>query len=134
MRKIKFRGKKALHLSWEYGLLCHHQDGSLAIERKERSGWYSISVIPETIGQFTGCHDKNGKEIYDGDQIGAWNMVGGKKVRSRLQVFWNEATAQWCVDLSADQDKSYCDTLWTELRDFEYEIVGNIHENPELLN
>jgi len=79
--------------------------------------------------EFTGFKDKNGKDIYDGHQIGYWSMVDGKKTQSRLQVFWNETTGQWCVDLSSEQDKSYCDALWTELRDFDYEIVGNIYEN-----
>lgn len=83
--------------------------------------------------QFTGLHDKNGKEIFEGDIIGDWVEVDGKMEQSRQTVFWHEQEAQWMLDNSHKQDQSHFFSLAGELKDFEYEIIGNIHENPELL-
>ena len=80
------------------------------------------------VMQCTGLKDKNGKEIYDGDVIGDWNIVDGKKVQSKQQVFWNEFTASFHLDNSFEQDQSVSEELWKALNDFKYEVIGNIYE------
>lgn len=87
----------------------------------------------ETVMQFTGVKDKNGKEIYEGDILGDWFEDEGKRIQSRQTVFFHEKEAQWMLDNSYSQDRTHFFSLAGELKDFDYEIIGNIHENPELL-
>lgn len=78
--------------------------------------------------------DKNGKEIYDGDIIGDWTEVDGKMEQSKMQVYFDEMLGQWMLDCSLKQDQSMSYSLFKELEDFEYEVIGNIFENHELVN
>ena len=112
MREIKFR-------FWDKDLkkMCH---------RKPLTYDFSVeNIIPL---QFTGFEDKNGNEIYEGDILGDWEVVDGKKVQSRMQVFFNDKLGQWMLDCSSEQDKSTSYALFKEIEDFEYEIIGSIYE------
>ncbi|MDQ3047070.1 MAG: YopX family protein [Bacteroidota bacterium] len=83
--------------------------------------------------QYTGLKDKNGKEIYDGDIIGDWNEVDGKMEQSKQTVYFDEMLGQWMLDNSFKQDRKMSTSLFSELQDFDYEVIGNIYENPELI-
>ena len=63
-----------------------------------------------------------------GDILGDWEVVDGKKVQSRMQVFFNDKLGQWMLDCSSEQDKSTSYALFKEIEDFEYEIIGSIYE------
>lgn len=76
-------------------------------------------VIPETVGQFIGLLDNNGKEIYEGDCVRF-------QIHDGATVVWNKDGA--CFEFMAN--KHYCDSNIAQ----ECEVVGNIHENPELIN
>ena len=77
--------------------------------------------------------DKNGEEIYEGDVIGDWVEVDGKMEQSRFTVYFDEMLGQWMIDISFNQDRTSSISLFSELQDFEYEVLGNIYQNPEFL-
>ena len=87
----------------------------------------------EKLMQFTGLKDQKGNDIYEGDIIGDWTDVDGKMEQSKLTVYFDEMLGQWMLDNSSKQDKTISYSLFSELQDFEYEIIGNIYENPDLL-
>lgn len=131
MREVLFRGKTERG-EWVYGNYCGAEyltsEGieHLIIE-VPRSG-RSAKVLPETVGQYTGLTDKNGKKIFEGD------IVAGA-------VHWLERMKNGFV---AFKDGSF-GLIWyrgevaqfnpfTSMCNVEYEVIGNIHDNPELLN
>ena len=128
MRTIKFRGKQAFcGAGWKYGNLCGTTNNATIeeiIQDKENEKIYwtpRTQVIPETIGQFTGLLDKNGKEIYEGDIVEFVNV----DLHDCVIVYDNGSFMyrELGEDISLE-----------ELRlQFTVEIIGNIHDNPELI-
>jgi len=83
---------------------------------------YWEDVIPETVGQFTGLYDKNGKRIFEGDIVkGAWNTV--------FVVYYDECYLQF----RSKKADGYGRELDYYGESNTCEVIGNIHDNPELL-
>lgn len=99
----------------------------------EKGRMVTATEVGGECNHFTGFTDKNGKEIYEGDILGDWTKTDEGMKQSRQQVFWNEPTGSWHLDNSSKHDKTSSVELWLELNDYEFEIIGNIYENPELL-
>ena len=125
MRTIKFRGKSILTDEWLYGDLVHSADNKrFGILVNDKDSYDECEVAPETVGQFTGLYDCNGKEIYEGDILRFGNSPSGV-----CEVKWNESIAAFCI----------CFYFEGEIGSrhlgggVEFAIIGNIHDNPELL-
>lgn len=133
MRTIKFRGQRIDNKEWIYGdCIQWKSKGKVAIVPQEGDQWrnpYDFEVIPETVGQFTGLLDRNGKEIYEGDILLFDNF--GKntcQVKECNGSFGYDSGPHWFHAFATHNHISIVDGCMTKS-----EIIGNIHSNPELL-
>lgn len=123
MREIKFRGKRLDNGEWVDGDL-HFRTPFPHIHSE--IDYSRVNIDPHTVGQFTGLHDKNGKEIYEGDIV---------VLRRRTKNLGDIQTIEWCSHVAAftrvtDGD----DAHFISAADMAlYEVIGNIYDNPELL-
>lgn len=127
MREILFRGKH-MHVCPEN----KHLDGTwvegyLADENHINDGKYEFLVDPETICQYTGLTDKNGKKIWENDILEGHLDDKFPEDVTREKVIWHESG--WKTEEPGCVDKEYLDEFDTE----NFEVVGNVFDNPELL-
>ena len=133
MREILFRGKRLDNGEWVYGALANFRSIAneiyTAIIPKvdvENSMMELKSVDPSTVGQYTGLKDKNGKRIFEGDIA---KVLQGKDKDIAYVGFENGAFM-----LYPKTGNIYERTLWEYwYNDWDVEIIGNITDNPELL-
>ena len=133
MREILFRGKRCDNGEWVQGYYIRadhhwHKHGIhkdwITLGASANGGWFALhnkyAVKAETVGQFTGLTDKNGKKIFEGDIV----------------------ASQWCrgVVRYGEFNCSCCDGVFgwyfngADIREYDtYEVIGNIHDNPELM-
>ena len=121
MRTIKFRGKSILYDEWLYGDLVHSADNKrFGILVNDKYSYDECEVVPETVGQFTGLYDCDGKEIFEGDILDFDEFTA--EVRFVRGVF------AFLVNGYFD------DELYRDYRtDLFAKVIGNVHDNPELL-
>ena len=159
MREILFRGKRIDNGEWVYGSFCMDAreqfnglcgvDGFIRLYDKAKGKMQTYEVDRETVGQYTGLIDKNGVNIFEGDIVDLFGMKG--KVVQETGAFgigfmktldydlleskipFNNS-ANFCFN---DNFISLWEVFWNYEQDdnplYEVEVIGNITDNPELL-
>lgn len=139
MRQIKFRGKPKAGYNygkdWLYGSLLQIDDSNYGIIELsdvscDENGYVDYSHTPiqlETVGQFTGLTDKNGKEIYEGDIIEDKNGIG---VIMWFQTAWG--VASYAHGYNGLKSYTAVDSFYSK-ETKEWAVIGSIHDNPELI-
>lgn len=128
MRTIKFRGKSKKTGEWLYGSLLQRFDCDFIYTDDCNGLFIENEVDTKTIGQFTGLCDKNGKEIYEGDILRLANSPS-----SICEVRWNDSITSFCIRLSYENELGSKPLGEWAICERDIKIIGNIHDNPELL-
>jgi hypothetical protein len=129
MREILFRGKRTDNGEWVYGYYCPVVRGGFpatpCIVPDIDGMWEGIPIIPETVGQYTGLIDKNGKRIFEGDIVTyVEEGIRGDFSQGVMEIVWTEKTAKFC-----GRTKQYSPVEIANSKN----LIGNIYDNPELL-
>jgi uncharacterized phage protein (TIGR01671 family) len=117
---------------WEYGNLIFDYNTAIIVPFGKVKGFL---VDNDTVGQFTGLHDKNGKEIYNGDILKATSRYNGKEYLG----FVVDNVRGYCYDVvyinPTSVEKRWSLYAWvvSDKGNHNIEIVGTIHDNPDLL-
>lgn len=128
-REIKFRGKHLHRHEWIYGGIGKDWNNNVFILPNEN--WSKGGIVEkDTIGQFSGIPDKNGKDIYE-DDIVRWDY-DNKLYVIRFQSGMFYASVEECNERIYGGFPLHAFTGTAE-EGSQCEIVGNIHDNPELL-
>ena len=120
MREILFKGKRVDNGEWAEGYFFKSWDKVFLLWGMTGDSPNMEEVIPETVGQYTGLNDKNGKKIFEGDIL----LKGFEKVL----VKWNANQCRWGI-----YSNNYEICGFNESTQGYFEVIGNIHDNSELL-
>lgn len=121
MREILFRAKRTDNGEWIFGDLWHNNSETMIIDQPAT---IEYDVIPETVGQYTGLTDKNGKKVFEGDIL---KNEYKKNKYQYFKVFYCSLTYCWLVE----NKYGMLGKLYNVIGNIE--IIGNIHDNPKLL-
>ena len=146
-RKIKFRGKEIDTGKWVYGGLFKEPAPPQCFEKTLEDKYWIVYPNPrympdwnlpyemvrtdiekETIGQYTGLKDKNGKEIYEGDVVAMQFQRACKRKKAVIKYIDKYAGFVLTETLKEKENTSLGDYQMENV-----EVIGNIYDNPELL-
>lgn len=140
MREMLFRGKQVGNGKWVLGYYYkakHYRSDTelcdyIAIPHSNIPNEPSdhIMVVPETVGQYTGLTDKRGRKIFEGDILSAriTQLSQYRFEKENAVVYFDDEEHNWSVKFS---NGNKC-RLWTYATS-DFYLIGNIHDNPELL-
>lgn len=134
-REFLFRGKRIDNDEWVYGSFCMDAveqknglcgvDGFIRLYDFDKGKMQMHEVDRETVGQFTGLTDKSGQKIFEGDVVRFEDIDGEMVV---CVVLWGACGGRWELDVPATGNR-----FAMSFYDVVVEVIGNIHDNPELL-
>ena len=131
MREVLFRAKEKADGEWVYGWYCRYpfgkwplKDAIIPSEEAEIGCFRFVEVDHSTVWQYTGLTDKNGKRIFEGDVVVIEADCIPSFMLNRYVVVWDNDQAAY---------KLLKDNTIYDLPMGRMEIIGNIHDNPELL-
>ena len=140
MREILFRGKRTDNGEWITDSETYIRDGDGIWLSDENLN--VVTVIPETVGQYTGLTDKNGTKIFEGDIVRATIERAERCQSPRIE---NGVIGYDCIGmigLILYKDKNG-ENVWSDffnelslsglIEDYYFEIIGNIHDNSDIL-
>lgn len=145
MREIIFRGKRLNNGEWVEGSLCTtipSDENFYTISYFDFEGYYiEEKVIPETVGQYTGLTDKNGKKIFEGDILAGddYPFTSDSERNYFAEVVWFDNCPAFGTVTHRNPKsnvRGISDGNTDFIEDFEsikWEVISNIHDNPELL-
>ena len=131
-REILFRGKSIGIDVWLYGKLFNYGLTapsnvtciSVCVPTTWKEAYNFYAVNPDTIGQYTGLKDKNGKKIFEGDVV-----IIAEKLKAKV-IYYDGA-----YRMQSEFSPTTIDTtdMGYMMREFSIRVIGNIHDNPELI-
>lgn len=136
MREIKFRGKRLDNGEWVYGYFYEECENTYIIEDRQHlrnnicARNIPFAVIQATVGQFTGLYDKDGKEIYEGDIV-KFSVLDDTVFENNWKEYICEVS--FCNGCFCTYGTPLIKGKWKGYDMVNVEIIGNIHDNPELL-
>lgn len=129
MREILFRGKRIENGEWTTGFL---------VSQKHIGDWVTANPVdPSTVGQYTGLTDKNGVKIFEGDVVkyiyGEHFSDNEKPEDAEAQYKRQDVVRYTNGEFFPVPMREDAGDEWYSYGLFDFEVIGNIHDNPELL-
>ena len=134
-REILYRAKTIKDNEWVQGAYCHYDDikddgkddCDYIIEKHNGEYFPFREIIPETVGQFTGLTDKNGKKIFEGDIVKGYFGYGDDENDIAYIEYQEDSMGFVLVEILKEDYGKLFEIMG------EVEVIGNIHDNPELM-
>lgn len=131
MREILFRGKRKDTGEWTEGYFFKSWDRTFLLWGMIDDIPDMIEVIPETVGQFTGLTDKNGKKIFEGDIVKEWSSHWKTPLKTEINIY--EVVCEYLGSLHLIRKTEYGENSTPLYRRSVVEVIGNIYDSPKFL-
>jgi uncharacterized phage protein (TIGR01671 family) len=127
-REILFRGKRTDGNGWAYGAYIPQSSEIATFDAEAQD--CTIPVNEDTVGEYTGLTDKHLKRIFEGDIVEYVGVGWDDPEMTRAEVIWCGCDGGW----GTTEGQDYCPDALTAPDAERMTVIGNIYDNPELLN